>query len=199
VEGKYLKKNIVILIGIILMSAGIILTVRSYFEPNVITPTDWNNQINQAEDVNPPLAERFQHFDPGDIVYIEGRVSSIESVPNSSRKLIRVTDDTQSCAFILTKNFTQINSDDHVFLKVKIIGYEPSDNSFILSGNETDYFGEQAVLIDVVKDYFSFKAIYFFGGVFSFILGSIIIYYFLKIKNKGHDIQKENYSLDKEE
>ena len=182
-----------------MISTGIILTIRSYFEPHVITPTDWNNQINQPEDVEPPRAERFQHFNPGDIVYIEGRVSSIEPFPNSSRTLIRVTDDTQTCVFGLTKNFTQINSGDHVFLKVEIIGHESSNNSYILSDNDTGYFGEEAVLIDIVKDYFSFKSIYFFGGVFSFVLGSIVIIKFLKIKNKDREIQKENDSLNKED
>lgn len=171
----------------------------SYFEPHVITPTEWNNQINQPEDVEPPLAERFQHFNPGDIVYIEGQISSIEPYPNGSKLLIQVTDDIQSSVFALPKNFTQINVGDHVFLKVEIIGHEPSDNSFILSGNDSRYFGEEAVLIDIEKDYFSFKSIYFFGGVFSFLLGSIVIIKFLKIRNKDREIQKENESLDKEE
>jgi hypothetical protein len=165
----------------------------------VITPSDWNNQINQPEDVEPPLAERFNHFDPGDILYIEGRVYAIESVPNSSRKLIGITDDLQTSVFGHLKNFSQINVGDHVFLKVEIIGYEPSDNSFILSGNETAYFREKAELIDIEKDYFSFKSTYFFGGVFCFLLGSIVIIKFFKIKKMKSEMQKENESLDKEE
>jgi hypothetical protein len=171
----------------------------SYFQPHVITPSDWNNQINQPEDVEPPLAERFNHFDPGDILYIEGRVSTIEPYHNSSKIIIQITDDIESSNFVLPKNYSNINIGDNVFLKVEIIGHEASDNSFILSGNDSRYFREEAVLLDIEKDYFSFKSTYFFGGVFSFLIGTIVIIKFLKIKKMDREIQEEDDSLDQED
>jgi hypothetical protein len=168
----------------------------SFFQSSVITPSTWNDQINSPEDVTPPRAERYQLYDPGDIVYIEGDIDAIEFLSENNKTLIRIRDKTDACTFATMRNLTNINVDDHVFLKVKIIEYGTSDNSFILSGNDPHYFGEEAELIDIERDYFSFKPILLIGGVLIVSLGIIIILYNLLLTRRFKNNNEENIQND---
>ena len=168
--------------------------IFSYVQPRVISPTTWNDQINDPEDVEPPRAERFQEFDPQDIVYIEGEVTFIERDLEGEQNYIKIeiSDDSNSCTFSHHNdfnNFSDIHVHDHVFLEIRIVEVESVDDGFILSGNDPTYFGEKAVLVDIKKDYFSLKPILLFVGIVIIVLGLIMLIYLFMIKGvvKGND------------
>lgn len=177
------------------MIAGIILLIRSHYEPSIITPTNWNGQINDPEDVEPPGADKFQHYDPGDIVYIEGDISSIEFLSDYNETLIHITDNSETCAFVMEENFTNIDIGDHVFIRVEIIEPGDSGSSFVLSGDDPLYFGEEAILVDIEKEVLSFESIFLLSGIILIMVGIILEVYFLLSKKQ---IRRKRTEIDSE-
>jgi hypothetical protein len=167
------------------------LVVLSFLEPSVITPTAWNDQINHHGDVEPPWADKYQHFDTGDIVYIEGDIISINFLSGYDKTVIKISDNKENSSFSTTKNITNINLGDHVFLKIKIIEPGTSGSSFILSGESSSYFSEEAILVDIEKDYFSAKFPFMVLGILLIVIGIYLINLYFSKMRKVQDEKEE--------
>jgi hypothetical protein len=168
----------IVIIGISLLVSGILILALSNIEPPVLTPSEWVEQINHPEDVEPPRAERFQQFDPGDVLYVEGDVYYMAYFNGSDKTVIGITDGQEMCAFEAKGNITNLpNYDEHIYLKIEIREQGTSAGSYILSGNEPYYFKEEAVWTSYEKEHNSYDSILLILGTIAFIIGLVITIY----------------------
>lgn len=181
----------------ILMAIGIIFLMLSYFYQPVLTPSEWVDQVNGPEEVNPPAAERFKDFNPGDTVYIEGEINYAQYLSQNDRTVFGITDGKETCYFATEKNFSNLAINDYVFFKIEIIETRGSDGSFILSGNDPYYFKEEAVLVDIEKEHFPYKLILFSCGITAIIIGLIIAFTLIVSKNNTN-FKKSEKELEKD-
>jgi len=161
-----------------LIIASIILFGFSYLEPPVLTPTEWLEQLNPPEDMGPPGNDRYQQFEPGDVVYIEGEVDHLTYLNTTDVTLIAITDGHETAVFAANGNISDLpHPGDHVFLKIEIRKQGSLNDPFILSGIDPLYFDEEAVYVGYDKEHYSLKPILLVIGLVMLIIGILITLY----------------------
>jgi hypothetical protein len=156
-------------------------------EPPILTPSEWLDQVNYSDDPAHPDPDLYRDFDPGDTIYLEGKMVTVWFNDESELYMIEVSDNERSCYFQTDVDITGYQLDEHLYFKIEIREPQTSEGSFILSGNNPNYFDEEAALVDIQKEHHSFKMIYMVCGFVIIALGLVLTFYTDKFRKKKNE------------
>jgi preprotein translocase subunit YajC len=169
---------------IILYSLGGIILILSFLAPPLLTVSEWMDQLNLPDDPSQPEPDLFVDFEPGDTVYLEGQIGQVWYFSEQELYIVEVGDSESSCFFVTAVNITKYDTNEDLFFQIEIrksgnlegsseiLGYFPLDHS------------EEAVLVDVQKEYFSYKLVYLICGLFLILMGILLTFFWVRSKRR---------------
>ena len=163
----------------------------SFLQPPVLTLGEWLDQMNFSDEPENPNPNMFLDFDVGDTVYVEGDLTTIWYFNESHTALIEVREQESTCVFFTEADFTQYNLNDHLYFEIEIREPGTFKGTSELDHYNPNMTNEEAIVVDIQKEHFSYKLIYLACGFVVISFGLLFTLYTVKFKKERYESNKE--------
>lgn len=175
--------NIPILM-ITLYSIGCIMLILSFLAPPLLTVSEWMDQMNFSDDPTQSEQDLFMDYEPGDTVYLEGHIVDVWYFSEQELYIVEVGDSERACFFVTAVNITKYHTNEDMFFQIEVRRSGTVEGSTEIPGYFPLRHSEEAVLVDVQKEYFSYKFVYLISGLFLILMGTALTFYWVRSKSR---------------